>query len=186
MFEFKRLSIVLGSPGAGKDTQLKLLEQRQAAQVLYIGKAIREAAKTNKDIMQHMTSGGLVPNRIVNELFQLKLQQYNSTDWIVSDGFPRSVEQAVWLDQLLNQEFRHIDEVVLLEITDEEVRQRLSKRTRADDMNTIIEQRLNVYHTQTSAVIDHYETMNIIRRVDGIGNVEQVYQRLTMALGLNT
>lgn len=185
MFEFKRLSIVLGSPGAGKDTQLELLEQHNQAQVLYVGKTIREAAKTNKDIMQHMDSGGLVPNEIVNEVFQLKLQQYNSTDWIVSDGFPRSVEQATWLDQLLKQEFRHIDEVILLEITDDEARARLSKRTRNDDMNTIVDQRLRVFHTQTRDVIDHYNKAGLVKHVDGMGTVEQVYERLCSSLGLS-
>lgn len=185
MFEFKRLSIVLGSPGAGKDTQLELLEARASAQILYVGRTIREAAKTNKDIMQHMNAGGLVPNEIVNEVFQLKLQQYNSTDWIVSDGFPRSVEQADWLDQLLNQEFRHIDEVILLEITDDEARTRLSKRTRTDDLNTIVDQRMEVYNTQTKTVVDHYENAGLLKRVDGMGTVEQVYGRLCEAFGVS-
>lgn len=185
MAGYRRFSVMLGSPGAGKDTQLELLEAHTSAQILYIGQTIRRAAETNTKIVQYLESGGLVPQEIITQLYQLKLQEYESTDWLISDGFPRSLEQAEWLNSILAQSFTKISDVVLLEVSKQQAIQRLQTRARHDDTNTIVAHRFETFYEQTGPVIDYYESVGLLKRVSGEGSVEQVHGRLCEALGVN-
>lgn len=182
---FARFTIVLGSPGAGKDTQLELLERACGAQILYIGQTIRRAAETNKNIEQYLESGALVPQSIITTLYELKLQEFGPTDWLISDGFPRSVEQADWLEQLLNQSFTSISEVILLDIPQSEALDRLKKRARHDDTNNTVVQRFETFERETGPVIERYKSAGLLKVVDGVGSIEQVFDRFKIALGVS-
>jgi adenylate kinase len=104
---------------------------------------------------------------------------------IVFDGFPRTVVQAGALEDLLKEFGRAIDAVILLDAPREELFTRLAKRAarqkRADDTPEVIGRRLDVYEEQTRPVIEHYESRGKVRRVNGVGGIDEIAARLRKA-----
>ncbi|HEY6959922.1 MAG TPA: nucleoside monophosphate kinase, partial [Candidatus Limnocylindria bacterium] len=106
---------------------------------------------------------------------------------IVFDGFPRTVAQAEALDTLLASFGRRVDAAVLLDVPRAEILDRLGKRAalegRADDTPEVIGKRFDVYEQQTRPVVEHYERRKMVRRVNGVGAVDEIAKRLHEATG---
>jgi len=124
--------ILLGPPGSGKGTQAKLLSKKYSIPHIAMGDILREevAKKTplGKKVNVYMSKGELVPDEIVIEVLKKRLQEADCVDGFILDGFPRTLNQAKALDNMLNELNLKIDAVIYIEVPDEEIMKRLSLR----------------------------------------------------------
>ena len=178
--------ILFGPPGSGKGTQSEKLIHKYKLVHLSTGDLLRSeiAAKTELGVQAKLIieSGELVSDEIVVGMIRNKINANLDSNGFIFDGFPRTVNQAKALDNLLAETGKSISLMVTLEVPDEEVINRLLKRGlengRTDDNMTTIEHRLNVYLCQTAPVIDYYQARNKYRPVDGIGTIDEIYARI--------
>ncbi|MCK6511861.1 adenylate kinase [Myxococcota bacterium] len=181
--------IFMGPPGAGKGTQAtKICENRQLKQ-LSTGDMLRDHVRRGTDLgvqaKQIMDAGKLVSDDVIIGMVRAELQQMADIR-VLFDGFPRTTAQAQALDQLLQELHAPLYAVVLLEVDEEAVVQRLLKRAeiegRSDDNEATIRKRLSVYNEQTSPLIGYYAGTGKIKKIDGMGTVQEVEQRIKEAL----
>ena len=180
--------IILGSPGSGKGTQAKLLAQHFGLTHISSGQLLRAEAQKptpqGQKIKQTLDSGDLVPFDMVLQVIQDKL---NSPNGFILDGTPRDLDQAKSLDLLLTKRGLSVDNVILLELSDDDSLTRLLKRAqtekRSDDNATTIQERLHVYHFDTEPVIAHYESQNKLLRSDGRPDINTIFQDILTHIG---
>lgn len=169
--------IIFGPAGAGKSVQGKLLADKNNWKWLSAGQLLRDA--NDPEIIEFVSKGNLAPTDKVNELIAKALKEIANIDQIILDGFPREVEEAVWLLQEGPFHGHLIDAVILLEVTKDEVIKRLTLRNRADDTPQAIEERLDIYDHKMRSVLDYFVAKNIkIIHIDGIGTIDQVNHRI--------
>jgi adenylate kinase len=163
----RRHIIVLGMPGAGKDTQCDMLAKALGAVIVKTGDIARELAKTNTDIARVLQKGGLVDDDIINTKLAEKLQEIPAESDILFDGFPRRVEQAQWLDSQLGENEAQNLHVYYLKISQDSALKRLLQRGRGDDTESIIRNRLRVFADQTEPVLGYYRSGDRLVEIDG-------------------
>lgn len=179
----KKLIVVIGLPGSGKDTQIELIQNNKDVEVLRVGDLIRDLAKKDSEIEKAISNGDLVNDKKVNDMVDEKIKSYQPNSMIISDGFPRRLSQAEWLEEYAKENSIEIDKYLLLKITDEESMKRLLKRGRSDDTEEVISHRIDIFHQETNEVIDFYKSRNKYVEVDGIGSVEEIHERMKDSLG---
>jgi len=213
----KRL-ILLGAPGVGKGTQAKRLEERfQLAHIStgdMLRDALREGTTLGLEAKSYMEKGELVPDQVIINLVRERLQNEDCQKGFILDGFPRTVIQAEKLDELLESMDQKIDAVVSIQVSNEKIVERLSKRLvcnacgyvvmpgdnlnigdqcnkcageiirRKDDEPESIRRRLEVYEEKTRSLIRYYEGRGLLQTVDGVGSMEDIFQRTVKTLGL--
>lgn len=170
----KQILLVIGIPGSGKDTQIEYMVKRRQLNVIRVGDLIRKKAKFDKKIQLDFEAGNLVDNKIVNELVADTIQSASPQDYIVSNGFPRDLTQAVWLDKYLAINNYSIDRILLIDVSDAVATERLLKRGRDDDNRSAVVRRLKVFHTQTDDVIEYYQRSGKLTKIDGSPSPEEV------------
>lgn len=126
------IGVLLGAPGSGKGTQAKRIAERLGIPQISTGdmlrSALREKTKLGLMAKEAMDAGLLVSNEIVNGLIEARIKEPDCKNGMLFDGYPRTVEQAVMLDDLLNRENRKLDFVILLDLPDDEILRRLTGR----------------------------------------------------------
>jgi adenylate kinase len=127
-----------------------------------------------------MESGAYVPDEITVEMLRQRLQESDAVRGFILDGFPRTEPQVAALDQLIGEDGLHT--VVLFEVDEDELTERLLSRGRLDDSEETIRHRLKVYEEQTAPLISLYESRDIVVRVDGSGTLEEVTNRVLRAV----
>jgi adenylate kinase len=181
------LNIVLfGPPGSGKGTQSENIIMKYSLTHLSTGDILRAelAAKTELGLKAKaiMEKGELVSDEIVIGMIANKLDSNKETKGFIFDGFPRTVAQAKALDKLLAAREMKIDMMLGLEVEKNELVNRLLKRGeetgRADDNIETIENRINVYNTQTTPVMEYYQAQGKYFPVNGIGNIVEISQSI--------
>ncbi|MDR2910941.1 MAG: adenylate kinase [Bacteroidales bacterium] len=182
------LNIVLfGPPGAGKGTQAEFLIETFGLNHLSTGDLLRSeiAAGTQLGIeaQNYMEKGELVPDSVVIGMIKNKLALSNNTKGFIFDGFPRTVEQAKVLDNLLNENKTPISGMLNLEVEKQELICRLLSRGkisgRTDDQSqSIIENRINVYNEKTFPLIQYYSQQNKYYGINGMGVITEIAERL--------
>jgi adenylate kinase len=178
--------IILGAPGSGKGTQGALLAQRLGIPKISTGDLLRAAVKDGTPLGRKaqgfMDQGLLVPDEIILGLIAEVLQSREAARGVIMDGFPRTLPQAEAVDRLLRPLSRHVDRVLLIDVTEDELVDRMVKRARiegrADDTPETIRKRQAVYREQTAPLIAFYEERGIVRRVDGLGTIEEIATRM--------
>ena len=182
--------MILGAPGSGKGTQGKLLAQDLDIPQVSTGDLLRAAIKDSRPLglkaKAFMDSGALVPDELIFGLIQEILDSPAAQKGVLMDGFPRTIPQAEAVDRMLAAKGgAKVDRVVLLEVDEQELVQRLlgraAKEGRADDNAESIANRLKVYQAQTAPLIAYYEGRGVVRRVPGMGTVEQIAERMKKA-----
>jgi adenylate kinase len=177
--------VLLGPPGSGKGTQAEHLRD-DGWLTLSTGDLLREARSQRTELgeqaSEYMDRGDLVPDDLITALISDELDGRDDKS-IVLDGFPRTVAQADALAEALEPRGRELTSVVLIDVPDEVVAERISGRGRADDAPETVRERLHVYHEETEPLIEYYEQRALLRRVDGTGDPDDVQQRLRGALG---
>lgn len=204
--------IFVGPPGAGKGTQCARLTERLAVPHISTGDMFRAAVKAGTPMgvlaKQAMDAGELVGDDVVIGMVRERFGQADVQNGFLLDGYPRTVPQAEALQALLADLGMALDAVVLLEVDDSLIVERIVGRRsdpvtgkiyhltfdpppadvahrlkhRSDDTEEAVRSRLSAYHEQTAPLIPFYDTLGLVRRVDGVGNPDQVTERLMAAL----
>jgi adenylate kinase len=181
----KQRLLFLGPPGAGKGTQAQRLAETQNLLHLSTGDLLRAevaaGSELGKEAEAVMARGELVSDALVLAIVRSRLQTH-SGGWLL-DGFPRNVAQADALAQLLDELGQQIELVVLMELDDAVLVQRLLSRGRADDNEDVIRHRLEVYRQQTEPLIAYYRERNLLAPVEAAGTVDEIGARIATLLG---
>lgn len=210
--------ILLGAPGSGKGTQAKRLEEAHGLVQLSTGDMLR--ATTNSDtefghrVKAIMDSGQLVPDDIIIEMIDRRIQQPDCNRGFILDGFPRNIPQATALDAMLAEHRLKLDHVILLEVNEGALVERLSGRftcarcgasyhdrysrpsrdgtcdgcggtefiRRPDDRPEAVKARFDVYRRQTAPILPYYRERGILRRVDGMAEIDTVTKEIEKIL----
>jgi adenylate kinase len=170
--------IFLGAPGAGKGTQAKEIAALYHIPHISTGDILREAVAQKTALgmkaKEYMEQGLLVPDQLVVDLIRDRLNHSDAQKGWILDGFPRTVIQADFLDQLLTEIQQPYNAAVNFDVPDEVLVERLLGRGRQDDTEDVIRRRLQVYHEQTSPLIDFYSNRQKLLNVNGNLSMEQV------------
>ena len=179
--------ILFGPPGAGKGTQAQILVERYNLKQLSTGDMLREAIKEGSDLGKEakaiMDRGELVSDEIILAMIKEKLENAESQGFIF-DGFPRNLEQAGALDEILRKLKLELDLVIEIVVKDDvlisriENRARESKDARSDDNAEVLKKRLNVYHQSTEMIKPYYLEKKKLVKIDGMGSIEQVEKNI--------
>jgi len=179
--------IMLGPPGAGKGTQSSTLAKCLGIAHISTGEILRaavaQATPLGVKAKAFMDAGNLVPDDLIVELIDERLKSSDCNPGFLLDGFPRTLDQAKALTELLARLGRRLDRVVELTVPESVLIERVAGRAqagsgRSDDTAEIIVNRLKVYHQQTKPVTDYYRQLGQVLEVDGVGSVEEVQTRL--------
>jgi adenylate kinase len=163
--------IFLGPPGAGKGTQAKTLADHWGVPHISTGDILRAAIKEQTPLgvkaKSYVDSGKLVPSELVQDMVEERLNKADTSSGWILDGFPRTVEQAVFLDKLLQKMNLDGAMVVNLDVPDDVVVARLLARGRRDDTEEVIRRRLEIYRSETTPLIDYYGDRKQLVVIDG-------------------
>lgn len=182
--------LIMGPPGAGKGTQAKHISAHYAIPAISTGDMFRAAVAQGTPLgleaQQIMAAGGYVSDEITNGIVRDRLAGPDTTGGFLLDGYPRTLGQVDFLDQVLGEYGRSLDAVVALTADVEEVVARLLKRAeiegRVDDTAEAIRTRLQVYTDETSPLQKVYADRGLLVEVDGLGAVDEVSERIFAAL----
>ncbi len=147
--------------------------------------AVKQGTALGKEAKGYMDRGDLVPDKVILGLIREILDSKEAARGVMMDGFPRTVPQAQVVDKLLSENQGRVDRVILLDASEEELVQRLlgraAKEGRSDDNLESIKQRLKVYHDQTAPLVAYYEQQKVVKRVPGMGSVDDIQKRVREA-----
>lgn len=207
--------VLLGAPGSGKGTQAQRLMGKYGVPQVSSGDLLRDAVargtELGKQAKSVMDAGQLVSDEIVLGLIRERLSRPDAANGFILDGFPRNIDQANSLNALLEEIGQPLDAVLLLDVRNETLMQRLAGRRicpkcgtvynihslpagvttcgkdgtelyqRPDDKEEVIGKRLAVYDQQTKPLIEHYSKLGLLRKVAGEGELEEVSERMEAA-----
>lgn len=180
--------VIFGPPGAGKGTQAKLIEKEFDVKQLSTGDIFRSNIKNETDLGKKVKSildeGKLVPDDVVVELVVDTVQKPEYENGYILDGFPRTVPQATQFDEFLSSRDDAIDAVIGLEVPRDELLNRILSRGegRSDDTPEKVNVRLNVYEEETAPVMDYYKQKDLYTPIDGVGSIEEIFNRIKKAI----
>lgn len=204
--------IFIGPPGAGKGTQAAQLSSHLSIPHISTGDMLRNAVKAGTKLGikadEYMKQGALVPDELVIDMVQERILQADCANGFILDGFPRTLKQAGALEQSLTHVGTAINAVLLIEVPDSLILERITGRRsdpqtgaiyhikfnppppeiadrvvqRKDDTSEACKARLQKYHSETAPLIPFYEQKGILMRIDGIGSPEDVRIRIMSAL----
>jgi adenylate kinase len=176
--------LFIGPPGAGKGTQAGKVAARLGVPHISTGEMFRDhvsrGTELGKKVEAIMAAGDYVPDEVTVAMLSERIAQDDAVAGFILDGFPRTAAQVASLDRLLGD--RGLDRVVVLEVDEGELTDRLMSRGRADDTVETIHNRFKVYLEQTQPLIDIYAERGLTVSVDGIGDVEEIMERILSAL----
>jgi len=180
--------ILFGPPGAGKGTQAKMLCEKYNLLHLSTGEILRNEIEQNSELGKSVKciieSGKLVSDEIIIEILNLSISNNTKGNFsgYLFDGFPRNINQANLLDSLKIK----IDFVLLIEVDESILLQRIITRKesegRSDDNKEIHASRIEIYLQETEPLIERYSSSHVVKRIDGLGEINEVNQRINAAL----
>jgi adenylate kinase len=202
--------VFVGPPGAGKGTQAKVVCAKWGIVQISTGDMLRAAKSAGKlpaDLVAKMAAGALVPDEVVISLIDERTRDPDAANGFLLDGFPRTVPQAESLGETLAKRGQKLDHVLALEVPSDllierAVLRRTDKRTgqiyhlkysppppeadlehRADDREEVVRKRVETYEAMTAELLPYYEGLGVLKRINGVGSVGEVTERVLAALG---
>jgi adenylate kinase len=185
------IGLIFGPPGSGKGTQAAHVEREFKLSHLSTGDILRgevaRGSEIGKEAERIMRAGDLVPDDLIIRIVQGILRDPDVSSEVLLDGFPRTIEQAKALDEMLALEGHNVDFVIAFNVPEDVLVERLLHRAavegRADDTRVAITERMHEYRNLTAAVLDHYQTRGIrVVEIDGVGEIDEVFERIRKAL----
>ena len=194
--------ILFGPPGAGKGTQAKMLIDKFNIVQISTGDMLRDEVKSQSDLGKSaksiMDRGDLVSDNIIIAMIKKRIQMLDCNNGFILDGFPRTLNQAIELDGLLEVLKIKIDNVIQIDVDENLLLERINKRAlenesiRNDDNSSILKNRIIVYKKDTMPVIDYYKNLKKLNTINGMQSIEKVsrdilnilwwYKKLTVSL----
>ena len=182
--------LLIGAPGAGKGTQAEKLAEAFHIPAISTGDIFRHNVKNETELGKQakafMDRGEYVPDSLTNALVRDRLSHADAIEGFLLDGYPRTADQVVELDDILGEQGNKLDVVVQLTADTDEVVRRLLNRAleqgRADDTEDVIRRRLEVYEEQTAPLTETYAARDLVVMIDGLGEVAEVTGRILDAL----
>ena len=182
--------VIFGPPGAGKGTQAQRIAAEWGIPHISTGDMLREAVASGSElgrkVREILDRGHLVSDEMIGDLMAERLAQPDARKGFLLDGFPRTAAQAGMLDGLVHHAGAPLDRVIMLEVPDDVLLERLLRRAgvegRADDNEATIRERLRVYREQTAPVAGLYEQQGLLARIDGTGTIDAVFGRVSALL----
>ena len=180
--------IIFGPPGAGKGTQSNHIKDKYKIQHLSTGDMLRAEVQSGstlgRTIETIIEDGELVPDDVMIDLIESCIGDEACRKGFILDGFPSTVPQAQALDEMLTRKGRAIDHVIVLNVDEEALIERITARAaetggvRADDNAETLKNRLHVYKEQTAPVLPYFEAKNLLRNIDGMQAITEVTQAI--------
>jgi adenylate kinase len=204
--------VFLGPPGAGKGTQAQAIIEAYGIPQISTGDIIRATMRSDSplgdELRSYTEAGKLVPDELVNRMVEDRLGQNDCEKGFLLDGYPRTVAQAEALDGMLDSRKRSLDHVLFLEVADEILLERITGRRsdpdtgrvyhvtfdpppadvagrliqRSDDTAEVFGKRLKEYRDKTAPLVPYYQKTGLLRRIDGIGSIDDIRDRLFAVL----
>lgn len=176
--------VLFGPPGSGKGTQSAKIIARYGLIHVATGDLFREHLRNETDLgkkaQSYMDQGILVPDQLVIDMVERKMDNHKDAVGFIFDGFPRTVPQAEALDELLDKHQTDINCTISLDVDEEELKKRIKLRSltsgRSDDQSMEkINKRIEVYKEETIPVANYYESQGKLHKVEGIGTIDQIF-----------
>ncbi|MCW2853045.1 MAG: adenylate kinase [Nocardioides sp.] len=182
--------IIMGPPGAGKGTQAKFVADHFKIPAISTGDIFRANVSKGTELgvkaQQYMDAGDYVPDEVTNLMVRDRIDQADAESGFLLDGYPRTLAQVEELDGMITFTGHKLDAVLVLTVDQDEIVQRLLQRAevegRADDTEDVIRKRQELYVEQTEPLIEVYRSRGILIELDGMGEVDEVTQRIFDAL----
>jgi adenylate kinase len=182
--------ILMGPPGAGKGTQARFVADHFGIPAISTGDIFRanvsQGTPLGIEAKRYMDAGDYVPDEVTNRMVRNRIDESDAEPGFLLDGYPRTLAQVEELDGMIRHTGHTLDAVVVLTVDSDEIVQRLLQRAqvegRADDTEEVIRRRQEVYAEQTEPLIQVYRERGILVEVDGMGEVDEVTQRIFEAL----
>ena len=179
--------LIFGPPGAGKGTQAARLIERFGLRHVSTGDLLRREIATGTPLglkaKTLIDKGELVPDEVVEGMIASELDAHTDVKGFIFDGFPRTTAQAEHLDAMLAERGKKVDAVLSLMIPDqtvfERIRHRAEVENRVDDTKPeVIQNRIDTYHAKTEPVISYYKGKGVYREIDGLGTIDEVFDKI--------
>ncbi len=179
--------VIFGAPGAGKGTQSDKLIEKYGLGHISTGDVLRNEIKNGTELGQtakgYIDNGQLIPDDLMVSILASVYDGFGKEHaGVIFDGFPRTIPQAEALKKMLAERGHQIDAMIELSVPEDELMARLLNRGkltgRSDDNEETIKKRLDVYHNQTAPLIDWYENEGIHHHVEGLGTVDEIFDRI--------
>lgn len=186
----KQLNIVMfGYPGSGRGSQGKAIAKKYGLEYVATGNLLADEIKTNSDLgnqIKHLYENGeLVPDEIVVQLIEKKIEESKNKKGLIFKGFPRTLVQSYILDGLLKKHGSSISQVIEIEVPTLELINRLDARSKTDDCmpydksTSRIVKRLQEHEQKTVPVIEKYNQLHGVAKIDGMGNFNEVFEKVS-------
>lgn len=176
--------LFIGPPGAGKGTQAQRVAERLGIPHVSTGEMFRHHVANGSELGMKveaiMAAGDYVPDEITVAMLEQRIGEPEAAGGYILDGFPRTVAQVRSLDDLIGED--GLDKVVVFEVDETELVERMLSRGRADDTSETIRKRFEVYMAQTRPLLDIYDDRGITVSVDGLGEMDEVTDRIVDVL----
>ncbi|SFN08801.1 adenylate kinase [Dokdonella immobilis] len=182
--------VLLGAPGSGKGTQAASLKNKLGIPHVSTGDLLRAAVKAGTPLglkaKAVMDAGHLVSDEIVLGMLEDRVSQPDAKGGFILDGYPRNLAQCAALEALLDRLEQPLDVAIKLEVPNDLIVERIAGRAaaegRVDDTPETVRARLRVYAEQTAPVADHFAAIGKLVTVDGVGELDEVFDRIVAAL----
>lgn len=182
--------LIMGPPGSGKGTQAVRIADKMAIPAISTGDIFRynvkELTELGKEAKSYIDAGDFVPDDVTNRMVADRLNHNDVGNGFLLDGYPRTQGQVEALNKIMNDKGEDLTAVLVLEVPDEEIVERLLARAetegRSDDTAEVIQHRLDLYHQETADLIESYVQQGIVGRIDGTGAIDDITERLLQTI----
>ena len=182
--------VIFGAPGSGKGTQSERIVSKYALNHISTGDVLRAEIKNGTELGKtakgFIDQGQLIPDALMIDILARVFDSFKDSKGVIFDGFPRTIEQAEALKNMLAERGQEVSIMLDLEVPEEELMTRLIKRGqdsgRADDNEETIKKRLHVYHSQTSPLIDWYKAEGKYHHINGLGTMDGIFADICKAI----
>ncbi|KHK95437.1 adenylate kinase [Microbacterium mangrovi] len=182
--------LIVGPQGSGKGTQGARISETFGIPEVSTGDVfranIKEQTELGRQVKAIIDAGDLVPDELTGAVVRDRINQPDAANGFLLDGYPRNAAQVADLDRFLDEQNASLDVVIELsvprEISIERIALRAQEQGRSDDTEEVIAHRLSIYERETAPILDIYRDRGIVAVIDGVGNLDEVEERINAAL----